>query len=292
MIPPASGSAGRALLAILMLALLPAGCRKVIKTKVRVEKAPDHRLALESTLPDLVQRINTSYAGVESLVAKVRLELEGHSPDAGYHERYRKAPSQLIAKRPDAIRINVLNPLTRTTVIAMASRQARFQIWAPTRNKFVTGSTHLERDYDNPLYNVRPEHVLPAILIEPLPAAPGARIFLVEEEDAKSRYYVIYELHRRKLRPKRRLWIERRKLELVRQDYFDPDGRVASSIRYTAPAALDQVVVNTGVVLERPPERYTLRLQLEPKSLKIGRDLEDRHFQLPVPPGAETITLE
>ncbi len=150
----------------------------------------------------------------------------------------------------------------------------------------------MERDYDNPLYNVRPEHVLPAILIEPLPAGPGARVFLVEEEDAKSRYYVIYELHRRKLRPKRRLWIERRKLEFVRQDYFDPDGRVASSIRYAAPAALGQVVVNTGVVLERPPERYTLRLQLEPKSLKIGRDLEDRHFQLPVPPGAETITLE
>lgn len=292
MIPRASGSAGSALLAILMLALLPAGCRKVIKTKVRVETAPAHRLALESTLPDLVRRINTSYAGTESLIAKVRLELEGRSREAGYHERYRKAPSQLIAKRPDAIRINVLNPLTRTTVIAMASRQSRFQIWAPTKNKFVTGSTHLERDYDNPLYNVRPEHVLPAILIEPLPAGPGAGVFLIEEEDAKSRYYVIYEPHRRKLRPKRRLWIERGKLQLVRQDYFDPEGRVASSIRYTGPAALGQMIVNTEIVLERPLEHYTLRLQLERESLKIDRELEERHFQLPVPPGAETITLE
>ncbi len=292
MIPPASGSAGRALLVILILALLPAGCRKVIKTKVRVEAAPAHRLALESTLPDLVQRINTSYAGVESLVAKVRLELEGHSPDAGYHERYRKAPSQLIAKRPDAIRINVLNPLTRTTVVAMASRQARFQIWAPTKNQFVTGSTRLKRDYDNPLYNVRPEHVLPAILIEPLPTGPAARVYMIEERDAKSKYYVIHELAPRNLRLKRRLWIERSKLELVRQDYYDPAGKVAGSIRYTEPATLGQVVVNTGVVLERPRERYTLRLQLEPESLKIGRDLEERHFQLPVPPGAETITLQ
>jgi hypothetical protein len=290
--PPASGSAGRTLLAILLLALLPAGCKKVIKTKVRVETAPAHRQVLESTLPDLVQRINTSYASVESLVAKVRLELEGHSPDAGYHERYRKAPSQLIAKRPDAIRINVLNPLTRTTVVAMASRQARFQIWAPTQNKFVTGSTQLERDYDNPLYNVRPEHVLPAILIEPLPTGPAARVNMIEEKDARSKYYVIHELHRQNLRVKRRLWIERSQLELVRQDYFNPDGGVAGSIRYTAPVALGQVIVNTGVVLERPRERYTLRLQLEPESLKIGRELEERHFQLPVPPGAETITLQ
>lgn len=292
MIPPVSGSAARSVLAVLMLALLPTGCRKVIKTKVRVETAPAHRQALESTLPDLVQRINASYAGVESLVSKLGLELEGHTPEAGYHERYRKAPAQLIAKHPDSIRINVLNPLTKTTVVAMASSQARFQIWAPPKNKFITGSTHLERDYGNPLYNVRPEHVLPAILIEPLPTGPAARVFLIEEEDARSKYYVIYELHSHKLRPKRRLWIERSKLELVRQEHYDGEGGVAGSIRYTAPIVLGKVVVNTGIVVERPRERYTLRLQLEAKSVKTNRKLEKRHFQIPVPPGAERITLD
>ena len=310
MTPRVSGSATRTLLTVLILALLPAGCRKVIKTKVRVETAPAHRQALESSLPELVQRINTLYAGAEILVAKLKLELEGHSPDSGYNERYRKAPAQLICKRPDSIRINVLNPLTRTTIVAMASRQARFQIWAPTKNKFVTGSTRLEREYDNPLYNVRPEHVLPAILIEPLPTGPEARVFLIEEKDASSEFYVIHELHPQKMRLKRKLRIERSRLELVRQDYFDSDGSVASSIHYSEPAAVGQgeggkgtvyfsglvavgqMVVNTGVVLERPREHYTLRLQLEPKSLRIDRELEDRHFQLPIPPGAELIKLQ
>lgn len=321
MTPQVPGSATCTLLIVLIVALLPVGCRKVIKTKVRVETAPAHRQALESTLPELVQRINTLYAGVEHLVAKLKLELEGHSPDSGYNERYRKAPAQLISKRPDSIRLNVLNPLTRTTVVAMASRQARFQIWAPTKNKFVTGSTLLEREYDNPLYNVRPEHVLPAILIEPLPTGPAARVFLIEEKDARSKFYVIHELHSQKMRLKRRLRIERSRLELVRQDYFDSDGSVASSIRYSEPVAVGrgkggkgtggereaggkgtvyfsglvavgQMVVNTGVVLERPREHYTLRLQLEPNSLRIDRELEDRHFQLPVPPGAELIKLQ
>lgn len=291
MIPPASGPAGRALLAILMLALLPAGCRKVIKTKVRIDRAPVPRQVLHSTLPDLVQLLNSSHAGVESLVAKLSLELQGDVPDENYYERYRKTPAQLIARRPDSIRINVQNPLTRTTVVAMASRQARFQIWAPVKNKFVTGSTDLERNHDDPVYNVRPEHVLPAILVEPLPVGPSAGVFLIEETDAGSRYYLIHELDSGKLRLKRRLWIERSKLELVRQDYYDTNGGVASSIRYTAPVAVGQAVVNTGIVLERPRDRYTLRLQLDPKSLKTGRPLEERHFDLPVPPGAELIEL-
>ena len=291
MTPPAAASAGRALLAILMLALLPAGCRKVIKTKVRVEKAPVQRQILHSTLPDLVQRVNSSYAGVESLVAKMSLELQGDVPDENYYERYRKTPAQLIAQRPDSIRINVQNPLTRTTIVAMASSRARFQIWAPTKNKFVTGSTDLERNHDNPIYNVRPEHVLPAILIEPLPAEPSAGVFLIEETDARSKYYVIHELYSGDLRLKRRLWMERSKLELVRQDYYDTEGGVASSIRYSAPVAAGQAVVNTGIVLERSRDRYTLRLQLDPKSLKTGRQLEERHFDLPVPPGAELIEL-
>lgn len=274
-----------------MLALLPAGCRKVIKTKVRVEKAPVHRQVLHSTLPDLVQLVNSSYASAESLVAKMSLELQGDLPDENYHERYRKTPAQLIARRPDSIRINVQNPLTRTTVVAMASSQSRFQIWAPVKNKFVTGSTDLERNHDDPVYNVRPEHVLPAILIEPLPVGSSAGIFLIEETDARSRYYLIHELDSGKLGLKRRLWIERSKLELVRQDYYDTGGAVASSIRYTAPVAVGQAVVNTGIVLERPRDRYTLRLQLDPKSLKTGRPLEERHFVLPVPPGAEFIEL-
>lgn len=292
MIPPASGSAGRALLVILMLALLPAGCRKVIKTKVRVDKAPAQRQVLHSTLPELVQLVNSSHASVESLIAKMTLELQGDLPDENYYERYRKTPAQLIAQRPDSIRINVQNPLTRTTVIAMASSQAKFQIWAPTKNKFVTGSTNLERSHDNPVYNVRPEHVLPAILIEPLPVGPSARVLLIEETDARSKYYLIHELDSGKLRLKRRLWIERSKLALVRQDYYDTGGKVAGSIRYTAPVAVGQAVVNTGIVLERPRDRYTLRLRLDPKSLKTGRQLEERHFDLPVPPGAEFIELQ
>ena len=291
MIPPVSGSATTTLLAILSLTLLAAGCRKVIKTRVRVDPAPTHRQALQSTLPELVQLVNTRYAGPESLVAKMSLELEGESAEAIYRERYRKAPAQFISKRPDSIRINVLNPLTQTTVVALASHQNTFQIWAPRENKFFTGSTDLDRNHDNPLYNVRPEHVLPALLIEPLPVGPEARVFMVEEEDARSRYYLIHELHPQKLLLKRRLRIERSRLELVRQVYYDDSGGVASSIRYTLPVSLGDVTVNTGVVLERPRDRYTLRLRLDPERLKVDREFEARHFRLAVPPGAELITL-
>lgn len=291
MTPRVSGSAARTLLAVLIMALLPAGCRKVIKTKVRVETSTAHRQALDSTLPELVQMVNSSYAAPESLVAKLRLELEGELADANYRERYRKAPAQLIAKRPDAIRFNVLSPLGNT-LVSMTSSQGLFQIWSPPKNTFVTGSTSTKRSHDNPLYNIRPEHVLPAFLIEPLPMGPAARVFMVEEEDSRSKYYVIYELHARILRPKRRLWIERSKLELVRQEYYEADGGVAASIRYTLPVDLGKAVVSTGVVLERPRDRYTLRLQLEPESLNVERKLEQRHFRLPVPPGAKLVELQ
>ena len=284
----------RSLLLCLMLTLLPVGCGRVMKRTTRIEAPVAQKQARDSNLTELIQLINESYASLESLIAIMDLEFQADSATGDYNERYRKANARLISRRPDSIYINVLNPLTRTTVLTMASSRGIFQVWVPRENKYFTGSTGLENNDENPLYNVRPDHVLPALLVEPLHSNLKVKIFLEEAEDSLYKYYVInvVEKHLGTLSLKRKLWIERSKMALVRQKYYDVKGKIVSNIHYTSPVDLESKKVNAGVILERTRERYTLRLQLNPGSLDTSRKVKEASFRVPVPPSAEVVNIQ
>ena len=282
---------------MLMVALLISACGPV-KEKKRVVTPDAYAKAQTASRLELVQLINSRYAGVATLTApKFEVELTGGSIDDGYFEKYRKAGGYLVAQKPDSIFVNILNPLTHSSVLTMASLQNAFEIWIPSRNQYLTGQTVGTEKQENPLYNVRPEHILQGILFEPFPADGdrGYKYYVEETEDGQFKYYVLVlvqaGLGDSELKLVRKVWIERSEMSVVRQQYFE-NQKVQSSIMYNHPVQFGGEWINTVVEINRPLDRYRIDFVLDPDKIVLNRPIQANAFQIAPPPGAEVIRID
>ncbi|HLV01064.1 MAG TPA: hypothetical protein VKZ59_07340 [Acidobacteriota bacterium] len=281
---------------LLFSILLLAGCGAV-KERQAVEIPAAYEEAQTASLDQLIEFINTRYAGFDNLiVSRFEVELTGGSVDDGYLERYRKANGYLVAERPEAIFVNILNPLTNSSVLTMASTENRFQVWIPSRNQYVTGDADVATEEENPIYNVRPSHILEGIMVEAIPtASPELRYFLEEDQDTRFRYYVISIVQVSADSPVlelvRRLWIERSRMRLVRQQYYR-DGKIVSAVHYSQDLEVDGALMSSQVTIERPLDRYQIRFQFDPERVQINQEIKEGAFFIPQPPGAELIEVD
>ncbi len=281
---------------ILSSAALGWGCGAV-KEKTVVRVPPAYLEAKVATLPELVERIDQQWAAAVSLtVARFEVEFTGGSIDDGYFEKYRTAKGYLVAQRPDSVFVNILNPLTSSSVLVMASREEAFQIWIPSRNQFVHGRTDVRSGQDNPVYNVRPAHILEAILIEPVGGTRGWAYFLEEVQDSRNKYYVIGVLQPGAegspvVQLRRKLWIERSTMELRRQQVFS-GGTLVSEVRYAEPVEVGGRMVPTTVEIHRPVDHYSIAFRFDAESVQVNRETPPDSFVLQPPSGAELIEVE
>ncbi|MEE8348753.1 MAG: hypothetical protein V3R94_04230 [Acidobacteriota bacterium] len=284
----------KALIIIWMLGLVSCGA---VKKRITIEIPPSYAEAQVASLEELLKLINERYGGVEALSASsLKVEFTGGSVATGYVEEYRSAKGYLVAQWPDSMYFNILNPLTSSTVAAMATTRNAFQIWIPRENKFFTGNADVVLEEENPILNVRPHHLLKGILVEPIPLdSPRYRYFLEEAGDARFKYYVVgvidLEGDEHSAQLVRKLWIERSSMHLVRQQYYQ-SGTVASSMTYGDPIEVDGMLINSDVKVERTRERYSIRLELDPEGVRINPSVREDAFILPVPSGAERVVVE
>lgn len=277
-------------------ALLGVACGAVKERRV-VRVPPAYLAAQEATPAQLVSLVNERYAAVEALaVPRLEVEFVGGSIEEGYLEKYRKAGGYLAVQRPDSIFMNVLNPLTKSSVLVLAAHRGEFRVWIPSRNQFVTGSVSVPADHENAVYNVRPDHILEGVLIQPVPVDPFHRIGVAEEQDAQYKYYVLEVLKEPVrgglfLQLERKIWIERSRMELRRQVFFNNGSRV-SDVTYGRSLLLGGKAVPLEVAVKRPREGYTVRLSFDGEGIRLNPKLEERVFGLEPPPGAEIVHVE
>jgi hypothetical protein len=270
----------------------------MVKTRTQVDIPPAYAEAKVASLQQLVELINDRYAGVRTLsVSELQVEFQGGAQEEGYWEKYPKGKGVLLARGPDSIYVNVLNPLTSSTVVTMASTGLTFQIWLPRENKFFMGKTSVQLNNENPFLNVRPHHILSGLLIERIPVADVSHlIFLEEAQDAHFKYYVVGVLtvggSSSTAQLVRKLWIERSELRLVRQQYFGNEGAILTDIRYNHPVELAGFVVSAGIEITRPTERYSVEFELEEEKLRVNQPLREEVFELSRPSGSELVIVE
>ncbi len=212
-------------------------------------------MAKTATMDEVVSLVNSRFAGLTSLVvSRFEVEFQGGSAELGFIEKYPKAKGYLVAQRPDSVYVNILHPLTSSTVVAMAAKGEDFQIWSPRDNKFLVGKTSLKTDETKPLFNVRPQHLLQAVLIDPIDRNdPQTICFMEEALDPSFKYYVLTLV---RLRPQadpcltRKIWVERSKMEVVRQQYYEC-GTLQSDIHYGPPVLNGAVTVPGEIKVER-----------------------------------------
>jgi outer membrane lipoprotein-sorting protein len=276
------------------LACIGSGC---VKRTVKVAVPAKIREAKTATLDELLAQLGRYAEKIVSLSSSsVKVTFTSGRLDTGQLQEYRSAPAYVLLKRPDMIRLNVQNPVTKTTIVELVSQGEEFHVWYPRENKFFTGRNDV-KEYEvegQPAFTARPIQIYEALLPRNIaPATADERIAMAEDQDSVAKYYVV-SLYREtggaRLIPIRRLWIDRSNLAVARLETFAEDGTKTSIVDYSDFVESEGFVLPLSVRIERPADRYMLSMLF--KSWRVNPELPDSAFVLTPPEGAQLVMLK
>jgi outer membrane lipoprotein-sorting protein len=236
-------------------------------------------------------------ASLSSTTMKITATLG--SVETGKLQEYHSAPGYILLQRPDRIRLDVQNPVTRNTLLDVSSIGDDFGLWDVRDRKFFIGKNsadelEIEGETQNISLAFRPVHIYEAILPQAVPVdQPDVRISLKEAQDAQAKYYVISvfkEMPSPWIQTIREIWIERSNLVLARQIVYEGDGRVVSRVFYQRMTLQYGAPLPLSMRIERPTDGYTIDLEF--KNWRVDPSLPADAFVLTPPPGARVITLK
>ena len=242
-----------------------------------------------------------SYSKVASLSStSMKITATLGTVEAGKLQEYRGAPGYVLLQRPDRIRVDVQNPLTRNTLLDVSSIEDDFWIWSVRDRKFFIGKNStrelsVEGEAQSVPFALRPIHMYEAILPRAVPVhEPGIRISMKEDQDTQAKYYVISvfkEMASPWMETIREIWIERSNLVLARQIIYEDEGRIVSRISYRKMTSQYGVPLPLSLRIEHPGvEGYAIDMEF--KNWRVDPALPADAFVLTPPPGARVITLK
>jgi hypothetical protein len=277
------------------VAAISCGCRGTISKNTSV-KPTERPVALEATREDLLEKYNAIASSVATVNSTVELKTTAGSKYSGLIEEYHEVKAFLLAARPANVRVVGQAPVVGKTIFDMASDGSEFRVWLPTKNKFLVGQVALERASQKPLENLRPQHLLDALLWQEI--RKEETVLLEEFNDEHARYYVLTELRGgRSTEIYRKIWFDRTDLSIVRLQLFGPRGALLSDVRYANWQALtDPPLPANGpaqfprtVEIYRPHDDYKLDIQIT--KVVLNSELEAARFQLAQPSNAELVRV-
>lgn len=266
--------------------VLIGGCA-VSRKKVTVPAAIQP--AQTATKTDLIALYNREASAVETLNASVRLSPTAGSVLSGVIEQYHEVNGYILAARPASIRVIGQAPVVAKDIFDMASDGQTFRIYIPSKNKFIVGPTNLRRTAAKPIENLRPQHLLEALI---WPVIPHSENILLEEADALPfRYYVLtlatsgeqgWELDRK-------IWFDRATLQMARIQIYGTGGELVSDIRTNNWQPVGGVNYPKDILLARPADEYQLGIHIT--QLVLNQPIAADKFQLAQPSGTELVQL-
>ncbi len=273
------------------------GCGGAVSTKKNLP-ATQVVVVKDATREDLLEKYNGVARGVKSVNATVQLKPTAGSKYTGVIEEYHEVKAFLLAERPDYIRMIGQVPVIGKTVFDMTSDSESFRVSIPSKNKFLVGAVSLERASSKPIENLRPQHLLDALLWTEIRKEEA--VLFEEFNDEKARYYVLTVLrggYRTEIL--RKIWFDRADLEVARLQEFGPKGALVSDARYSdweslagdqeqSSAAAPGIMAFPRVIqIDRPHDDY--RLDLRVTKLTLNEDIPADRFKLEQPAGSELV---
>lgn len=290
----------RALVATILLGVLLAGCAVSQKRAVAPAQI---RPALTASKEQLIAAYDEQARAVRSINAAVELMPVAGSTYSGLIEEYHDVSGFILAAQPAKIRVIGQAPVLAKNIFDMTSDGKVFRIFIPSKNKFLTGPTDLERPSDKPIENLRPQHILEAIFWPAI--TPGQQVLLEEAEASPERYYVLTLLRPAGagLEIARKIWFDRADLRVSRVQIFGPGGRYDSDIAYSDWQPVAAGGGDTGaspnpagtffprqIHIRRPQQDYALTVSIT--RLSVNMEVADDRFTLEQPAGTELVRLE
>jgi outer membrane lipoprotein-sorting protein len=284
------------------LAAFAAGCHGggTISTKTTVP--PSAKPAVkDATREELLEKYNQFAQGVKTVNATVELRPTAGSKYSGVIEEYHEVKAFLLAARPEEIRMIGQAPVIGTTVFDMTSDGETFRVSIPSKNKFLMGQVAAERVSNKPIENLRPQHLLEALLWHEV--RKEETVLFEEFNDEAARYYVLTVLrggYRTEIL--RKIWFNRADLQVSRLQTYGPKGILLSDAHLSdwEPIAADQYRSTPGSAdpvtsfprnlrIDRPHDDYRLDLQIT--KIALNTEMPADRFKLDQPAGSELVRV-
>src|SRR5438132_412378 len=166
----------------------------------------------------------------------------------------------------------------------------------------LVGTVAVERTSSKPSENLRPQHLLDALLWPEIHKAES--VTLREFNDENARYYILTVLRGGyQVEVLREIWFDRSNLQVARMQNFGPKGLLLSDVRVadwqppdsaTGPSAAATPPNGASsfprsIRIERPHDDYKLDLQVT--KVTVNEEIPAERFKLEQPAGMELVPV-
>ena len=301
---PERGTAAIAFIALAATAcLLVSGCSISQKTVVKPSQAP---AALQTaTKSQLLDKYNRQAGSIRSVNLSVKMKLIGGSNYSGVIEQYHEVNGFMLAAKPANIRVIGQAPVVGKNIFDMVSNGEEFHVFIPSKNSFLIGATDLQRPSKKPIENLRPQHLLDALLWAPV--SDRVPVLFEQANETQARFYVLTVLRRAspsnadadasnsnqsladEFEIAQKIWFNRADLNVARIETYAPGGFLASDARYSNWDAFGELHYARQIDVTRPGDDY--QLQISAVKATFNEPIAPDRFILPQPPGTELIRV-
>jgi outer membrane lipoprotein-sorting protein len=275
---------------LLVLAISTSGC--LVRSRERIKTFRPPSGWKEATLPELLENLRKEEESIKTLNATVDVEPSISSAQKGEVVHYRDVRSFLMIRKPGLLRMIGQYPVVRNTAFDLASDGNKFELYVPSKDRLVIGSAVSKKHSATALENLRPHHILDALLWRsPDPINEKAALEVIDEPTQS--HYVVNILATNgngELVLKRKLWYERARLTLDRLQIYDPGGILATDATYSNYGEFNGIRYPQNIIIDRPQDQYGLALTIT--RLVFNEDLGDEKFKMEMPAGATIVNLE
>src|SRR6266481_1209387 len=172
--------------------LLVSGCSISQKTVVKPSQAP---AALQTaTKAQLLDKYNRQAGSIHSVNLSVQMKLIGGSNYSGVIEQYHEVNGFMLATKPANIRVIGQAPVVGKNIFDMVSNGEEFHVFIPSKNDFIVGPANLQRPSKKPIENLRPQHLVDALLWASV--SDHVPVLFEQANETQARFYVLTVLRR------------------------------------------------------------------------------------------------
>ena len=280
--------------------LVASGCSVSHKTVVKPSQAPAKLQT--ATRAQLVDKYNRQADSIHSVGLSVKMKLAGGSNYSGVIEQYHEVSGFMLAAKPANIRVIGQAPVVGKNIFDMVSNGEEFHVFIPSKNDFIVGPTNLQRPSKKPIENLRPQHLVDALLWAPIP--DRVPVLFEQANETQSRFYVLTVLRRAAsidaggAKPKdesdefeitEKIWFNRADLNVSRIETYDSGGALISDDSYSKWDAFGDLHYARQIGVSRPGDDYQLQITIVKAT--FNEPIASDRFILPQPPGTELIRV-
>jgi len=281
----------RLALAIVVLCLICAATSSCVARRRLIPRAGNSKPLLVADLPTLLAAVRKQYDAIHDFSASVDMVPALGTTEKNHITEYKDVRAYIRFRKPSDIRLIALMPVVRGTMFDMVSDGTDFKLYIPSKGRFIVGRNAIEQLSPNKLENLRPQHFLDALVVQPVDLKTD-KVVPENFTDEDNAYYIIHEVRELadgSLQLRRNIWISRLDLTIARQMIFDEGGNPLTDARYSQWHSYDNVPFPKHIEINRPRDEYAMVLDLV--KMELNKGIANDQFGLDQPEGTTLQTI-